>query len=502
MWILDQLYHSLFIVLTIKNIMGMFIGTVIGIVVGAIPGLTATMAIALIVPFTFGMDPVFIIVLLLATYKGGIYGGSISAILINTPGAPGSSATVLDGYPLAKQGKAGKALKMAIHASVISDAFSDVITIVFMAPIAGIALRFGPPEYAGLIAFSLSVIAAVVGKSAIKGIISGVLGLLLATIGMDPISGIPRFEFGLFELDDGLELMPVLIGLFAVAEVFRQVERRIKKAAVTVPFSKNADDNRVTASELKNNLITIFRGSVIGAFVGAIPGIGATTPAFINYTETKRRSKTPELFGKGSLEGIAAAESGNNGVCGPTLIPLLAFGIPGDLSTAVLLGAFLIQGLVPGPLLLQNHADIVYAIFIGMFMCNIVNFLVAHVIIRMSKTIFSISPGIIFPTVFLMCCVGSYVFTRSVFGVKLMLIFGILGYIMMKYEFSPIPLLIAMILGKTFENSIRRSLLISNNSPMIFFNHPIALGFIIMAVVVIVLSVLQRRKLYSRNSRV
>jgi putative tricarboxylic transport membrane protein len=501
MWLLEQLYQSLFLILTFKNVLGMFLGTALGITVGAIPGLTGTMAIALIVPFTFGMDPIFIIVLLLGTYKGSCYGGSISAILINTPGTPAASATILDGYPLAMEGKAGKALKMAIHSSVYADALSDIITIVLMAPIAAIALKFGPAEYTGLILFSLSVIAAVVGKSAIKGILSGMIGLLLATVGLDPITSLPRFGFGLFELDSGFELMPVLIGLFAVAEVFRQVERKVKGGTdVVVPDSKNPDDNKCTFSELKENAITILRGSLIGAFIGAIPGIGATTPAFINYSETKRRSKRPELFGRGSLEGVAAAESGNNGTCGPTLIPLLAFGIPGDMTTAVLLGALLIQGLVPGPDLLQKHGDIVYAIFIGMFLCNITNFLVAQIVIRIARGIFSIPRSAIFPVIFLMCCVGSYVFTRSMFGVKTMFLFGILGYVMEKLDFSPIPLLIGLILGGLFESSLRRSLMISGNNFMIFITHPIALAFIILAVLVVIVSIRQRRRMGAETS--
>ncbi|NIS69557.1 MAG: hypothetical protein GTO12_11580 [Proteobacteria bacterium] len=463
------------------NILAVFIGVTAGIFIGAIPGLTATMSVALLVPITFKMNPVAGLAMLIGVYKGGIYGGSITAILINTPGTPAAAATALDGYPLAKKGKGLKALKMAIYASVMADTFSDIVLILVAAPLAIIALKLGPPELTTLLILALTIVALVSGKSLVKGLLVASLGLLFSSVGMDFMTGTTRFAFGSLEMTKGLPLIPVLIGLFAIPEILVQVEEKVRGAeSVVLKRSLRAEDNRVDFQELKGCSKTIFRSAIVGTFIGAIPGIGSVISSFISYGMAKRGSKNPEEFGAGSLEGVAAAEAGNNAVCGATLIPLLTLGIPGDSVTAVMLGAFLIQGLVPGPELIGKHPDVIYGIFVALIIGNIANFMIANAGIRLFARVASISKNIVFPIVSILCVVGSYAIQNSLFDVKTMLFFGILGYCMRKLDFPIPPFLIAFILGPMVEEPLRQSLVVSGGSFAIFFSSPISLTFIIL----------------------
>ena len=466
------------------NILAVFTGVTAGIFIGAIPGLTATMSVALLIPLTFKMSPVTGLAMLIGVYKGGIYGGSITAILINTPGTPAAAATALDGYPLAKKGKALKALKMAIYASVLADVFSDIVLIVVAAPLAVIALKLGPPELTTLLILALTIVGLVSGKSLNKGLLVAALGLLFSTIGMDLITGTPRFTFGSLEMAKGLPLIPVLIGLFAIPEILVQVEEKtLGTGSVVLKKSPRPEDNRVSFQELKSCSKTIFRSAIVGTVIGAIPGIGSVIASFISYGMAKRGSKKPEEFGNGSLEGVAAAEAGNNSVCGATLIPLLTLGIPGDSVTAVMLGAFLIQGLVPGPELIGNHPDVIYGLFVALIVGNIANFTIANVGIRFFARVANASKTIVFPVVSILCVVGSYAVQNSLFDVKTMLFFGVLGYFMRKYTFPVPPFLIAFILGPMVEERLRQSLMISGGSPDIFFSSPISLIFIALTTV-------------------
>ncbi len=463
------------------NIFAVFAGVTTGIFIGAVPGLTATMSVALLVPLTFKMGPVAGLAMLIGVYKGGIYGGSITAILINTPGTPAAAATALDGYPLAKKGKALKALKMAIYASVMADVFSDIVLILVAAPLAIVALKLGPPELTTLLILALTIVGLVSGRSLIKGLLVASLGLLLASVGMDFMTGTPRFAFGSLEMAKGLPLIPVLIGLFAIPEILVQVEKRARGTeSVVLKRSPRAEDNRVNFQELKSCGKTIFRSAIVGTFIGAIPGIGSVIASFISYGMAKRWSKNPEEFGEGSLEGVAAAEAGNNSVCGATLIPLLTLGIPGDSITAVMLGAFLIQGLVPGPELIGKHPAVIYGLFVALIVANIANFVIANVGIRFFARVAGISKNILFPVVSILCVVGTYAVQNSIFDVKTMLFFGILGYFMRKLAFPIPPFLIAFILGPMVEERLRQSLIISGGSPAIFFASPISLAFIVL----------------------
>ena len=459
---------------TLANLIAIVVGVFGGVMIGAIPGLTATMAVALALPFTFGLDPVTSILLLLGIYKGGIYGGSITAILIRAPGTPAAACTVLDGYPLARQGQAGKALTMSLYASCMADMISNLALIFFASMIAGLALAFGPPEYFWLICFSLTVVISISGNSLSKGLISALLGLLVSTIGLDLVYGTQRFTFENFNLMGGISYIPLLIGLFALPEVIDYYMKRTQ--ALTV---RKADQSTVTKEEFKRSLPSILRGSVIGVIIGTIPGAGATAAAFLSYGEARRASKTPERFGKGAIEGVAAAEAGNNGVAGATFIPLLSLGIPGDVVTAVILGAFMLHGLTPGPLMFEQNLGLIYALFIGILLSSAILFGAGKLAIRYFARIADLPRHILLPVVLLFCVFGSYAVQNTMFDVGVMLAFGMLGYLMMRIDMAAAPFLMGFILGPLLEDNLRRSYLISDGL-MIFFRSSICWLFILI----------------------
>jgi putative tricarboxylic transport membrane protein len=471
-------------------IAGIGLGVFLGIVLGSIPGLTATMAIALIIPMTFHMDPVVSVGLLVGAYKGGTYGGSIPAILLNTPGTPAASATLLDGFELAKQGKSVKALKAAIYSSVIGDTLSDLVLILVAPPLALIALKMGPPEMAALIFLSLLIITTVSGESMIKGIIVGSIGLIVGTIGLDAMTAVPRFGFDFPQLDEGVSLIPMLIGLFAVSEFLINTESvGMSKVAQFFTRSDKPEDNRVSAKEFKTCVRPILISTGMGTLLGSIPGIGPSIAAFAGYAQAKKTSKHPEKFGKGSLEGVTAAEAGNNAVCGANLIPLLTLGIPGDIGAAVLLGAFMIQGLHPGPMLFKQNIVTVYAIFMALMAANVFNFVIGMVYIKFASKVVLIPKSYIFPAVLAFCFFGAYGFNQSLFDVWMVIIFGLLGYLLRRNGFPLAPLLIAFILEPILESSFRQSLLISQGSLMIFVTHPISAVFLALSVVGVLLTI-------------
>ena len=384
---------------TFNNFLALGAGVVIGVFVGAIPGMTVTMGVALTLPFTFTMHPVTGILLLLGVYKGGIYGGSITAILINTPGTPPAACTVLDGYPLAKRGEAKRALDIALYSSCFADFVSNLALIGLAGFLAAFALRFGPPEFFTLIVFSLTIIAGVSGNQLAKGLVAACLGLILATVGLDLIYGTQRFIFDDYRLMGGLNFIPVLIGLFAIPTIIDNFTRKPSVRERTGALSSVG----ATLADVKRCFKSMVRGSAIGVVLGAIPGIGGAPSAFLSYSEAKRNSKNPENFGKGEIEGVAAAEAGNNGVAGATMIPLLALGVPGDVITAVILGAFMIHGLRPGPLLFQQNIDIIYAIFMGIMLSSVFLFIAGKLSIRLISRIADLPDRVLMPVVW--CCV-------------------------------------------------------------------------------------------------
>lgn len=486
----DQIIDGLFLSLRADVIALMAVGMILGVVVGALPGLTAAMAVAVLLPVSFFIDPLLSIPFLLAITKGAIFGGSIPAILINTPGTGAAAATVFDGYPLARQGKARKALEMALYGSVIGDTVSDVATIFLASAFATIALLVGPPEYFGIFLFSFALISGVTGRSLARGLFSAALGLFLGSIGLDPLVGVARFAFGMVDLTAGLSFIALIIGLFAMSELFLFAEMPIKtKIAEEMEVLKQLRGE--TNEPLRFNEFwacsrTILRSTVVGTVIGAIPGIGQVVAAFLAYSLARRASKTPEKFGKGALEGVAAAETGNNAVNGSSLIPLLSFGIPGDVVTAVLFSAFLINGLRPGPRLFEDHGAEVYGILFAMLLSNVLMLLFGYLALRYVALISRIPRRIVFPVVAALCVVGAYALNNSMFDVYAMLAFGVMGYLLRKFDFPLAPLIITFILGPQFEAALGQSLIIGDGSLSIFVQRPIAALFILLAGVVLV----------------
>jgi putative tricarboxylic transport membrane protein len=488
---------------TVKNLLAVSGGLFIGIVIGAIPGLNVPMAVALLLPMTFYMDPVTGLSLLIGVYKGGTYGGSISAILINTPGAPAAAATVLDGYPMAMQGKAGKALRAAIYGSVVGEFIADVVLITVAAQIATVALKFGPNEKFSLVVFALSTISVISGGNVLKGVAAGLLGLFLKTVGLDPITSCDRFTLGIFELEGGIPFLPLLIGVFAVSEFLAQAGKKIfpGRTEQVIPLSRNKADNYVSWKEFRENLRTILRSTFIGLGIGALPGSGSAIAAFVSYGAAKNASRHPEEFGKGSLEGVFAPETGNNAVCGGALIPLLTLGIPGDAITAILAGVLLVHGLIPGPDLFVKSGDIVYAVFLGLIVGNILHLFIASLGLRLFIKLLSVNRAFLFPAVIVICLAGAYTGDSSIFDVYLMTIFGVFGYIMKKFDFPVAPLIMGYILEPLLEISLVQALILNRDSVLPFFSRPISLFFLLLAGFFVLRSFYPRKRLEGKETR-
>lgn len=486
--------------LTFKNFFGSALGIFLGSLLGAVPGLNGTMAIALLIPITYTWTPLFAIAMLIGCWKGSVYGGSISAILLNAPGTPEAAATALDGYPLTKQGKAGKALKMALLASVTGAIFSDSLLMLVAPPIAAMALLFGPAELAMLILFALVVVAGTGSRSQVKGLMSTALGVLIATIGLDPITAQRRFTFESLDLDAGIGLLAMLIGLLVMSEVLIQMEEGWKDVkAKGLEQSKNPEDQRVSWKEYKSCLGTIVRSSFLGSFCGALPGVGSITAAFMGYDQAKKISKHPEEFGKGSLQGIAAPESANNAVCGTSLIPLVTLGIPGALSAAVIMGAFMIHGLAPGPMLMQEHPETIYGLFILLLLSDFFMLIIPLPLMKMGMWVISIPRSYLFPVILILCSIGAYGTHQSLFDVKVMVFFGILGYFLKKWGLSPAALLIAFILGPMAEVYLRQALKISGGNLSVFITKPLAGFFLLLTIIMILRSIYKNIKNNQRN---
>ena len=473
MSLIDSIMAGLSLVGNFEAFLSLAIGVVIGVIGGAIPGISATMAVALALPFTFPMEAINGILLLLGVYKGGIFGGCIPAILIKTPGTPASSATVLDGHPMAARGEAGHALGMALWASCTADLISNLALILFAGWLASFALSFGPPEFFALILFSLTIIAGVSGDSLLRGALSALLGLLLATIGLDLIYGTNRFTFGDPSLMGGLNFIAVLIGLFAIPEIINTVWNPTGHIGTV----QKLGSKWVTFAEYKRSFKSIVRGSFIGVFLGSIPGIGAAPAAFLSYSEARRKSPNKANFGKGEIEGVAASEAGNNGVAGATLIPLLALGVPGDVITAIIIGAFMVHGLQPGPMMFVMNVDIIYGLFIGLIFSSALLFVIGGLAIRGFKPVADIPKRILMPAVLVLCIYGVFAVNNNIFDVGVMFVMGWVGFAMGRYHIPAAPFLIAFILGPLLEDNFRQAMLMSGGSPGILLRGPITWFF-------------------------
>ncbi|OOB78151.1 MAG: C4-dicarboxylate ABC transporter permease [Epulopiscium sp. Nele67-Bin002] len=466
------------------------LGVAGGICIGALPGLTATMGVALILPLTFGLDGSAGMLLLLGVYIGAIYGGSISAILLKTPGTPASAATAADGYAFSKRGEGGRALGIATVSSFCGGAVSCILLMLISPQLAKLALKFSAPEFFMLALFGLSIIASVSGKSLAKGILFGCIGLLLAMIGIDSITGYVRFTYGNINLLSGISFIPVMIGLFAMTQAFIGIEEI---------FLKDEIDQKIDrVLPTKEDLKSIFKiapiTGLIGTFIGIVPGAGADIGAFVSYNEAKRFSKHPEKFGTGIPDAIAASEGGNNGVTGGAMIPMLTLGIPGDATAAIMIGALTIQGLQPGPLLFTDNAVLVYTIFAGLFLANVVMLILGLSGIRLFVKVLAIPKTILTPMIMILCVVGSYAINMNLFDVGVMVACGIIGYFLHKLEVPASPIVLALILGPLAESNFRRALLMSGGSISTFISTPISIFFCFMSVITLFWPFIASRK--------
>ncbi len=470
---MDAFISSLSILFDPYLLLVILAGTVGGVLVGVLPGLSSTMATALLLPFTVTMAPLPAIALLSALYCAGTYGGSITAILINAPGAPPAAATALDGYPMALRGEAGRALGIATVASTIGGIFSVFVLIVAAPLLARVAYKFGAPEYFALAVFGLSMLASISGKSSVKNLIGGAFGVLISTIGVDFTTSVERFTFGLPELTEGIHFIPVMIGLFGGAELLAQaasldvVYKRIAAVAIRLP---SRDDFRKVRG-------VIARSCGIGTFIGILPAEGGTVAAMIAYNEAKRWSKESDKFGQGAIEGIAGPEAANNAATGGAMVPTLALGIPGSATTAVILGALMVHGLRPGPYLFAEQPQLLYSIFIAMLIANVMFLGLGLAGAKVFARVTLIPRTFLWPAVFVLAVVGSYALAQSMIDVWIMLIFALLGFVFRRYEFSPAPIIMGLILGELVENSLKQSFLIFDHNLLLFFERPIAVLF-------------------------
>lgn len=461
------------------NLLLLVLGTTLGITIGCLPGLSAAMGVALLLPVTFGMDPASGLIVLGAIYCGAIFGGSISAILIHTPGTPASAATAIEGYELTKKGKAAKALSVACFASFCGGLLSCISLYFFSPFLAKLAMEFKSPEYFWLSIFGLTIIAGVSSKSLLKGFISGILGLLISTIGMDPMEGVERFMMGQETLYNGVNVTCALIGLFSMSQVLILAEKKIKERAKAASFKGSVIISR---KDIKQISPTIIRSWIIGNILGILPGAGATIACFMGYNEARRFSHHKEEFGNGSIEGVAGSEAANNAVTGGSLIPTLTLGIPGESVTAVLMGGLIIHGLQPGPELFTSYAGMTYTFFAGFVLTQFAMLLIGLVGCRVFAQVSRLSDSILIPSIFLLCVVGSFAIHNNFVEVLIMFLFGIIGYLVRKFDLNAAAIVLGLILGPIGENGLRRSLYLSDGDPSILFSTPLCWLLIAMCV--------------------
>ncbi len=465
-------------------------GVLLGVILGSIPGLNSTMGTALLIPFTFAMSPINGLALLTSVYCGGTYGGSISAILFNVPGAPEASATVFDGYEMAKKGQAAQALGYAVMCSCLGGLFSVIVMILVSPLLARVALTFSQPEYFALAITALTLIASLGGRGMKKAAISGVFGLLMATVGIDPMTGDPRFTFGGKALMGGINFIPAIIGAFAVSEVLSRAETGIKKGEVL--FTKVSTVLPRIKEILKMKWL-ILRSALIGTWIGILPGVGATTAAFVGYAEAVRWSKHPEKFGTGIPEGIAAPETANNAATGGAMVPLLTLGIPGSATTAVIIGGFLVHGLQPGPMLFINQPKLMYSIFLAMLLANILMLFAGLGVAKVFSNFRRIRYSILGPCIFIFAAIGSYGIRNDPVDLWIMFFFGVIGYFMKKYNYPIAPMIIGLVLGNLTEISLRRGMRMLDYDLSAFLFRPIAGMILAIAVISILYSVIRKK---------
>jgi len=470
------------------SLMFVFVGVAIGVLIGAIPGINGPMAIALFIPVTYYMSALTAIGFLVGLNKGAFFGGAISAVLLRTPGTPEAAATAWDGYPLTQQGKGEKALRMALYSSVAGDFISTAVLILIAAPLAAVALFMGPAEVFALISLALTVIAGIGTSSICRGLIAAAFGLIVGTIGTEPVTALPRLTFDIYQLGGGVKLIPVAIGLLAFSEILIQLEKFTGKGSgehAPNVFSSKIEDRLLSWKEFFGSYKTLLRGSAIGIGVGAMPGLGAPVASFMSYDQAMKRSKNKDKFGKGELEGIGASESANSAVVGASLIPLFVLGIPGNLAVAMLMGAFMIHGMQPGPLMFQENAQLMYGVYGSLVIASFFLLGIGRFGLRLFCKAVEIPAMILYPIVIFTCIMGSYLGQSSMFDVTVMLVFGVIGYFMRKFDFSYVAFLIGFILVPEWERALQQVVIISQFDTWMFFRRPVAMGLMALTFFVI-----------------
>ena len=476
------------------NLLFAFIGCVLGTLIGVLPGLGPAAGTAILIPITFSMEPISAIIMLAAIYYGAMYGGTITSVLVNVPGEAASVITCFDGYQMAKQGRAGPALGIAAIGSFIGGSFATFALMVVALPLASFALRFGPPEVFALLVVGLSLVTGLAGRSLLAALVMTFFGLLLAMIGMDPVRGAPRFTFGIQDLYDGVGFIPVVMGLFGVGEILLSMEQPVLEIIKT-----KLTDLWPSRKEWKVSVGAIGRGTIIGFFLGLIPGIGAIIPTFMAYVLEKKVSKHPEKFGTGVIEGVASPETANNAYANAAMVPLLTLGIPGSPTLAVLMGAFIIHGLTPGPFLFKERPDVVWGLIASLYLGNVILLILNLPLVGLWAKLLEIRYQYLYPGILLFCILGAYSLNQSVFDVLLMVLFGVLGYVFRKLDWPLAPTILALILGPMMERSLRTSLEMSGGDLWIFFQRPISAVLLILGAIILLTSAIRLMPMWARK---
>jgi putative tricarboxylic transport membrane protein len=465
-----ELMSGFHVILHPLNLLYCFIGVFIGTLIGVLPGIGPVGAMSILLPTTFGLSPVAAIIMLAGIYYGAMYGGSTTSILVNIPGEAASVVTCLDGYQMARQGRAGPALGISALGSFIGGTFSIIALMFLVFPLAQAALKFGPPEYFSLVCMSMTVLIYLAKGSVAEAIVMILVGLILSTVGIDLISGMPRFAFGSSSLTDGIGLVPLAMGLFGIAEVLTNIEGPLQRMIFETKI-KNLLPN---LEDWKRSIGPIARGSVLGFLLGILPGGGAVISSFISYTVEKKVSKHPEQFGKGAIEGVAGPETANNAGAGGSFVPLLALGIPPNVVMALLLGALMIHGVIPGPLLISQHPEVFWGTIASMYVGNIMLLLLNLPLIGLWVKVLKVPYRILMPLILLFCLIGAYSLNNNIWDIVVMVVFGFVGYILRKFKYEEAPLVLAFILGPLIETNFRQSLIMSDGRLSIFVTRPIS----------------------------
>ncbi len=484
--VLSSLFYGFSVALQPENLFYCFVGSVLGTLVGVLPGIGPVGAISILLPITFKISATGSIIMLAGLYYGAMYGGSTTSILVNIPGEAASVVTCMDGYQMALKGRAGPALGMAAFGSFIAGTVGIIGLMLFAKPLSAFALDFGPHEYFALIILGLTFVTYLSHGSMLKAVMMACLGLMLSNIGLDPITSSPRMTFGILELFDGVGIAPVAMGLFGIGEVLINLEQTVTQEIIKTKF-KNLFPSRLDWIQSKWALV---RGTLVGFFLGILPGGGPVLASFMSYGLEKRLSKEPQKFGTGAIEGVAAPESANNSAASSSFIPLLTLGIPPNVSLSVLFGAFLIHGVTPGPLLLKEHPDLFWGVVSSMYLGNVMLLVLNLPLIPMWVQVLKIPAKLLYPLILLFCLVGAYSMNNSVFDVMVMIVFGVLGYLFRKFEYEGAPLVLAFVLGPMLDLNLRQALLVSEGSFLAFFTRPISAVTLGLAAILLITSVL------------